>query len=732
MKLRPGFNTDIANRVISDVQTRRSNLYYFVGKIEKWNPVDDLSGIETQEISSEENDNIIRSNMLYVKKVVPNDVSLVVKRYDWVAGLKWSMWDDSLDMTSDGDYNDFYCMSITSDPSNKRYLVYKCLDNGSSNVNKTLANVSTVNPADIVGTRTTPVRTTDGYLWKFMYEVQQFKYDRFASSDYIPVQRSLHDSFYSNGGLDSVTVIESGSGYSGEDLTTLDFVGTTTGSGCLLSVDSLSPVGGIETSGISIVSGGSGYTKGAKVRVKQRYDTLGQPIVTGSGFSGYIDSNFAVGGVVTSASIVVTNSGYSYNTDDELEVVVGGVFAKPVLNSTGGIVEVRIIDPGYGYTEITECIASSYDVTGAPIGTGIYGNPSAVLLPVVHNGQLKNVSIVDPGKDYGVSLDTIVVVTGTGTGAIVTPVVDGGMVVDAYISEPGYGYTSSNLRVVGDGTGAVIEAVISGSDFSSEQSIVEQTAVDGGIHAVVVKNPAANNGYVAGETFISVIGDGTGCVVEPIIVNGSIISVKVLSPGVGYTSSRLAVKVEISTINRTGPGLVDAELDVVFSPLGGHGYNAISELYAKTLCINSYLKSDAIVNSIGQEFRQFGLLRDPKTAFTQQLFRGDSELVAYSVEMSNTTDLLQDETLVNANGSIFRVVYKKDNVVLLQPNNIKRDAPVGQLYVADQPSRVYDVTRINSSPTVNKYSGGLLYVSNEKPFVFNAEQSIVIKTFIEF
>ena len=717
--------------MVSDVQTRRSNLYYFVGKIEPWNQTDDLTGVSSIETLTTVNDNAIRANNLFVKQVKPSDVSLVVKRYDWLSGKRWSMWNDADDMTVDGQYNDFYCLAKTSDPQNERRFVYKCLDNGFGNINKNSATFSTLNPADHIGTRSGSVRLADGYTWKFMYEIPEFKYSNFASANYIPVQRSLQDSFYSNGGIEGVSVVESGTGYSGEDLTTITIVGTTTGTGGDLRIAALTSTGGIESSGINIFSSGSGYTHGAAVRVKKRYTQAGELIVTGVGFSGYIDQDLTIVGVITPSSIVVTSTGYGYTVSDELEVVVGDAFVKPILNSNGSIMNCKIIRPGYGYTAITSFRADSYDVSGSPIGSGMYGNITAVLNPVLYRGSIVSVSIIDPGKDYGLSLDTAVIVTGTGKNAVITPVVDGGAVIDAYISNPGSGYTNATAKVVGSGTGAVLDVILSSSDFRSEQSVVEQTAIDGGIHAIGVTNSGFNTGYTVGDTSLTVVGDGSGCVVEPVIVGGSIVSVRVLTPGSGYTASD-GVSVVVTTSNRAAPGLIDAVFDVVFAPIGGHGRDAVSELYGKTICINSYLKSDPIINSIQQEFRQFGLLRDPREAGTNKQFRVDAELVAYTVSIDNAADLQSDEQLVNSNGSLYRVVYRKDSTVVLQPNSVTNDAPTGQLYVRGQQSRVYDVSNIISSPTLNKYSGGLLYVSNEKPFVFNAEQSVAIKTFIEF
>jgi hypothetical protein len=46
--------------------------------------------------------------------------------------------------------------------------------------------------------------------------------------------------------------------------------------------------------------------------------------------------------------------------------------------------------------------------------------------------------------------------------------------------------------------------------------------------------------------------------------------------------------------------------------------------------------------------------------------------------------------------------------------------------------REYTSTKILKYPEVNKYSGKLLYISNEAPFSFSEEQGITIKTFLQF
>jgi len=99
--------------------------------------------------------------------------------------------------------------------------------------------------------------------------------------------------------------------------------------------------------------------------------------------------------------------------------------------------------------------------------------------------------------------------------------------------------------------------------------------------------------------------------------------------------------------------------------------------------------------------------------------------------MTDTAGLIADEILVQDNVR-YRVIHFQGNEVYLQRLGIKYTNPIGILYAETENSRTYSVTSLLSSPILNKYSGNLLYVSDEDPFTFNPEQGLVIKTFINF
>ena len=110
--------------------------------------------------------------MLFVKKIGAADTVLLTKRYDWVTGTVYDQYDDSYSSTyqsNSGATNladaNFYV--VTDD-----FNVYKCLDNNNNGT-------STVEPT---ATGTETFELSDGYVWKFMYQIGAADRTKFLSS----------------------------------------------------------------------------------------------------------------------------------------------------------------------------------------------------------------------------------------------------------------------------------------------------------------------------------------------------------------------------------------------------------------------------------------------------------------------------------------------------------------------------------------------------------------------
>lgn len=681
--IRHDFHSDIASTVANDIQYQHSKYYYYLGKVEPWG-VTDQSVVDMQIDSNMEN-NTIRSNMIYIKRILPNDVSIVTRRYNWVANTIFSVWDDRKNM------RDVVFFCVTTDNN-----VYKCLDNNGGAP-------STVKPT---GNSFYVTTTADGYVWKYMYNIPSFKSTRFSSVNFIPVQKSLTDSFYNKGSVDEVVVTSSGSGYINTQVTTIGVTGATVGSGAS-GVLIVGASGNI--TGVNITSGGSGYTAGANIS----FVSVGG--VYGAGAA------IIAGGVIT--GITITNTGVGYSNGDAITFSVGGAVIIPLVSrTTGSVVSVKIIKSGAGYAVAPTLTINTTDGSG----TGKYGNATAIFTPVIYQGRIVQVNIVDPGTLYSTDNNTTILVQGDGVNAAFTPVIYNGEISGVVVENSGTGYTSMKLSVAGIGTGAVISPILSASNFVSDQSVVEQTTVVGAIYSIQVVNEG--NNYAISTTTVTIVGDGTGCTAVPVIVDGRVTNVQVTSAGSGYTYAN--IEFNDPTRNTYGNN-VDASVYAIFPPNGGHGFDAVSELFGTTLAINSSLQQEAILSSISQDYRQFGILKNPTHVLSGKKYDTQSKIITHRITFSNTTNLVIDEILLF--GTVkFRVVYWVGNDVHLQQLGIKYVDPLGVLIAETENTRTYNAIAIHAYPEVNKYSGKLIYASNENPFSITEDQGIIIKTFLHF
>ena len=141
----------------------------------------------------------IYDNMIFGKKVQPNNILPMVARYDWSANTSYAMYDDL-----DGNLNseNFYAAVNVGSYTN----VYKCLYNNGNTA-------SIVEPS---GTDVEPFLTVeDGYVWQYMYTANDYIMSVFSTQDYIPVVANTQLSANAQAGaIDVIAVADAGGGYS--------------------------------------------------------------------------------------------------------------------------------------------------------------------------------------------------------------------------------------------------------------------------------------------------------------------------------------------------------------------------------------------------------------------------------------------------------------------------------------------------------------------------------------
>jgi hypothetical protein len=116
----------------------------------------------------------VYDNMIFAKRVTSSDVIHSIAKHLWTSNTFFHKYDHT-----DGDlYNkNFY--TVVDDST--EYNVYKCLFNAS---NSSVIINSTSSPS---GKSVTADPVGDGYIWKYMYSITKTQYEKFATTNYIPV-----------------------------------------------------------------------------------------------------------------------------------------------------------------------------------------------------------------------------------------------------------------------------------------------------------------------------------------------------------------------------------------------------------------------------------------------------------------------------------------------------------------------------------------------------------------
>ncbi len=152
----------------------------------------------------------VYNDMVFGKKIKNDSVINMIKRYEWIENGIYDMYSDSDTELSS---KQFYVVIDDSVELN----VYKCLfnNNGAKSSQKPF------------GKDNTPIEfPQDGYIWKYMFTVDQFNIRKFATSEYIPVtpNQEVANSAVA-GSIEIITVDNSGAGYN--NYTTGQFPDTT-------------------------------------------------------------------------------------------------------------------------------------------------------------------------------------------------------------------------------------------------------------------------------------------------------------------------------------------------------------------------------------------------------------------------------------------------------------------------------------------------------------------------
>lgn len=166
-KLTRRFNLHIADTFKSQVSRGDDQLYVFFSHVHPWaNGAGNPDPI-TDTIQYSDYD--VWRGMVGLKKISNNDVTFAAKRYDWTSGTVYAQ------------YNNFDSQLFT-----KQYYVYTTENNVYKCLYNNKGGQSTVKPT---GQSTSKITTSDGYIWKFMYNITPAEQNKFQTGTFIPAKR---------------------------------------------------------------------------------------------------------------------------------------------------------------------------------------------------------------------------------------------------------------------------------------------------------------------------------------------------------------------------------------------------------------------------------------------------------------------------------------------------------------------------------------------------------------
>ena len=193
--------------------TPNTNIFLVFGKTDAW-ANDSSPNVANSSIATKYE---IWKNMIGGKRILGGDMHHVIPRHNWTTNTVYTAYDHMSDSLYDANTK-FYVM-------NSEYSVYKCIANnyGSMSINEP----TSVNP-DIVSI------TADGYLWKYMYTINDAEKLRFTTDQYIPVKTlTLDDGSLqwqvqegaSPGSIETIFVTDGGSNYTNVSNVTITISG---------------------------------------------------------------------------------------------------------------------------------------------------------------------------------------------------------------------------------------------------------------------------------------------------------------------------------------------------------------------------------------------------------------------------------------------------------------------------------------------------------------------------
>ena len=298
--------------------------------------------------------------------------------------------------------------------------------------------------------------------------------------------------------------------------------------------------------------------------------------------------------------------------------------------------------------------------------------------------------------------------------------------------------------------GAPIDAFIVTSQGSGYPDGTYYAKVQGDGSSAILKLVVSSNVITRfGESSVSAVqNDGTGYTFASVSLAGTNI----------YTDTSASTLISGSTLTSWNSASAGA-ITVIISPKVGHGFNALDELGAHFVMMNTKLEQDEGSDvTVANDFRQVGIVKNPSQFGSASLFSSSTARMTYAVLLaSHSGEYEVDEKITQTTtGAVGRVVeWDTNNKILYYQQERFSDYGIDSSNNATAFSGTNTITGASSSatgtpstssstvdsavfssgysnPEMEPDSGDIMYIENRRPISRASDQTEDIKIIVEF
>jgi hypothetical protein len=246
----------------------------------------------------------------------------------------------------------------------------------------------------------------------------------------------------------------------------------------------------------------------------------------------------------------------------------------------------------------------------------------------------------------------------------------------------------------------------------------------GSIDVINVTNGGSGYDEANAVITVSIVGDGRNASANAIVSSGEITDILIANTGSNYTYANVIITSAIGT---------NATAFASISPIGGHGYNPISELGASNIMITAQFnngENGSLPTDI--DYRQIGLVINPLAYFGVGVDTANAEVYKTTTDIvvsSGFGSYVPDEIVYQSesglfNGATFNAkVLSFDSVSnIVKLINIEGDFVTGGVLYS-QTSGTTRVALQIQTPSFIKNSGYITYITNRTSVQRNPDGS---------